>query len=327
MELVLPFVVILLSLVYGGLMGLYGRGWRNLPEWTLPNDFRPALPVTVIIPARNEAANIGPCLEAILLGTYPRELLEIIVVDDHSDDNTAQVVRGFGSRYAQVRLLALADFIHPGEKMDAYKKKALEVGIAHSRAAIIVTTDADCQPGLDWLALIASVFQTQLQVQLLTAPVVFHREKTFFQRFQALDFLGLMGITGAGIHYRFQRMGNGANLAYRKEVFSAVNGYAGNYGQASGDDMFLIQQVAARYPGGIFFLKNKAATVYTQAEPELRSFLQQRLRWGTKNAALPEWPIRLALGAVFLFCWSILLCLGALPFSPGVWPLLVFQLA
>ena len=327
MWLILMVLSVLLAFVYAGLMLMYGQGWRSLPAWTLPPDFLPAVRVTVIIPARNEAERIGPCLAAILAGTYPLDLLEIIVVDDHSEDGTAQVVRNFSRRYPLVLLLSLAECSTASEAQGAYKKKALEIAVAQAGGALIVTTDADCLAGPQWLTLLVSVFQTRPQVQLVTAPVNFHQEKTLFQRFQSLDLLGLMGITGAGIHYKFQRMGNGANLAYRKAVFAEVGGYTGNRRQASGDDMFLIQQVAARYPAGISFLKNMAATVYTEAEPDLRAFWQQRLRWGRKNAALPEWPIRLALGAVFLFCWSIILQVLALPLAPAGWPLLLFQLA
>lgn len=328
MLLAVTILSILFALAYGGLMLVYGRGWRALPDWVVPPDFVPNIAITVIIPARNEADQIGPCLEAILSGAYPLALLEILVVDDHSDDDTAQTVRHFTNRFAAVRLLALADFITTEEQGGAYKKKALEVAIAQASGEIIVTTDADCVCGPDWLQLIASVFERSPQpVQLLTAPVVFHRDVNLLQRFQTLDFLGLMGITGAGIHYGFQRMGNGANLAYRKKVFEQVHGFAGNENHASGDDMFLIQKVAATFPEGIFFLKNKAATVYTEAKPDWPSFLQQRLRWGTKNAALPEWPVRLALAAVFLFCWSIILHVIMLPFLPSLWPMLIFQLA
>ncbi len=326
MGLVFAITAILLALVYAGLMAVYGRGWRSLPDWNLPTGFLPATHVTVIIPARNEALYIQPCLESILAGTYPHELLEIIVVDDHSDDGTGLVVRTISERHPSVRLLNLADFLIPEEKTNAYKKKALEAGVLQATGELIVTTDADCLAGPQWLSLIVSVFQAREQVQLLTAPVGFHRETNLFQRFQSLDFLGRMGITGAGIHYRFQRMGNGANLAYRKKVFAEVQGYAGYTGQASGDDMFLIQQVADHYPEGIFFLKNKAAMVHTEAKPDLHSFLQQRLRWGTKNTALPEWPIRLALGAVFLFCWSILFHFLVRPFWPAACLLLMVQL-
>lgn len=328
MILTVTFFSILLALVYAGLMLVYGQGWRTLPEWTAPADFFPKMAITVIIPARNEDANIGSCLQDVLGGTYPPDLLEIIVVDDHSNDDTPQIVRDFTLRFPAVRLLQLADFITENEQNGAFKKKALEVAIARAKGEIMVTTDADCVFGPDWLRLIASVFELAPKpVQLVTAPVVFHRDKNLLQRFQTLDFLGLMGITGAGIHYKFQRMGNGANLAYRKQVFEEMNGFAGNENHASGDDMFLIQKVAAHYPEGIFFLKNKGATVFTEAKPDWPSFLQQRLRWGTKNAALPEWPVRLALASVFLFCWSIIFNVLALLFAPCLLPILIFQLA
>ncbi|MEO6758608.1 MAG: glycosyltransferase [Saprospiraceae bacterium] len=326
MALPLSFTVILLALAYAGLMVVYAQGWRGLPEWRLPPGFVAATRVTVIIPARNEAANIGACLNAILNGDYPLELLEIVVVDDHSDDATPEIVKALQSRFAQLRLVALADFINEADQTKAYKKQAIDQGIGQASGEIMVTTDADCLAGPQWISLIVAVFQAQPEVKIITAPVLFHREMTLFQRFQALDFLGLMGITGAGIYYRFQHMGNGANLAFRKTLFAELGGYAGNDHQASGDDMFLIQKVAARYPRGVFFLKNTAATVFTEAMPDLRSFLQQRLRWGTKNAALPEWPIRLALAAVFLFCWSIVINLLALPFIPMAWPLALFQI-
>ena len=299
-----------LATVYAAVLFFYLKGWRACPEWRIPEGFEPDIQVSVIIPARNEAANIGACLQAIAAGSYPPGLLEIIVVDDFSDDDTAETVLQWreGQNSPVVRLIRLSDLSPAG----AGKKKALETGIAAATGTLIVTTDADCVAPEDWLRWVVSRFHPvtpdgNSEVGLLIAPVAFHREQNLLQRFQSLDFLGLMGITGAGIQTGFQRMGNGANLAFPKAVFEEVGGYSGNENLASGDDMFLIRKIALRYPEGIFFLKNAAATVLTEARPDLRSFFQQRLRWGTKNAAFPEWPVRLVLLAVFLFCWSILI--------------------
>ncbi len=297
-------------------MLLYLRGWRALPEWQMPAGFEPGTFVSVIIPARNEGANMETCLRSIMRGTYPPDLLEIIVVDDFSEDDTAQKVRQLqGARNKPiVRLIRLSDM-----SSGTGKKAALTAGIAQARGSLIVTTDADCVAPKDWLRWVVSRFDPGPgssrwgwgdaeggEPGLLAAPVSFHREHTLFQCFQSLDFLGLMGITGAGIHYGFQRMGNGANLAFPAAVFEEVGGYAGSERLASGDDMFLIAKINRRHPGSVFFLKNAAATVLTEAKPDLRSFFRQRLRWSTKNAAFPEWPVRLVLLAVFLFCWSIL---------------------
>ncbi|MDO8366417.1 MAG: glycosyltransferase [Saprospiraceae bacterium] len=300
------------SITYGYLLIVYRRGWKALPTVRFQKDFDEKTSITVLIPARNEAGNMEACLRSVLGGSYPHNLLEVIVLDDFSEDKTAEIVQqlseslipkksGSGSSISCIRL---ADQLPPEARFQPNKKKAIQLGVARAKGEIIVTTDADCIVPKDWLRHIAYAFENA-PIKMVCGPVVFHHENNLLQRFQSLDFLGLMGITGAGYPLGWHQMANGANLAYRKEAFEAVNGYAGNEHLASGDDMFLVQKVAKRWPGSIAFLKNSDATVLTEAAPGLHSFWQQRLRWGTKNAALPNWPLRLSLLTVFLFCWSI----------------------
>jgi hypothetical protein len=124
------------------------------------------------------------------------------------------------------------------------------------------------------------------------------------------------------------RMGNGANLAYTRAAFEAVNGFAGVDQLASGDDLFLMHKIEQRYPGQVKFLKSLKATVYTMAMPDWRSFFQQRVRWGTKNAAYQEWRITVVLGLVFGLCWAIIVAALLSPFVPGFgWCLLILLLA
>ena len=307
-----------LTAAYAALLGAYYRGWKSLPVWQMPAGFRPRTRISVVVPARNEAANIGACLDSILRGDYPPGLLEIIVVDDFSTDDTAAIVGRLaanGQHGASLRLVRLAELLPADASFNAYKKIALETAVARASGELIVTTDADCLAAPGWLRLIASVYEARAP-KAIAAPVVFHREKNLLQRFQALDFLGMMGITGAGIRLGWQRLGNGANLAYPKAVFEALGGYGGN-APASGDDLFLLQKIARRWPQGVFFLKNADAAVRTEAPADWRAFVGQRLRWGTKNAALPEPGPKLALLAVLLFCWSILLNLALWPGRAG----------
>ena len=81
-----------LTVTYAVIMALYLYGWRRLPCWQIPPDFVPRTAVTVVVPARNEAQNIGACLQSVLGGSYPRHLLEILVVDDFSEDETGEIV-------------------------------------------------------------------------------------------------------------------------------------------------------------------------------------------------------------------------------------------
>ncbi|MCC6462838.1 MAG: glycosyltransferase [Saprospiraceae bacterium] len=316
-----------LALVYAGLLHRYVRAWRRLPTWELPPDFEPQTPVSVLIPARNEAATISACLEAWGRCAYPRHLLELLVIDDNSSDTTGDIAwKIAASSNLNIRVLRLSEAPSLEGHPPTGKKKALEWGVAQARGALIVSTDADAQPSPKGLLLLVSLFETQ-QPKAIAGPVQLREGHTLLQHFQALDFAGLMGITGAGIQLGWQHLGNGAHLAYPKAVFEAVGGFAGSEDRASGDDLFLLQNIARRWPDGIRFLKNAEATVLTDPCPDARSFFQQRLRWGTKNAALPERPVKLVLALVLLFCWSILLNAGLAIFYPPLAWLLAGQLA
>lgn len=301
-----------LALSYAYIITRALQSWRELPTWSVPQDFLPTTSISVVIPARNEARNITLCLHSVLQQNYPQILLEIVVIDDHSTDDTAALVANLQADFSNIRLLKLADFV-PDKPLNSYKKKAIAIGVAEAKNELIVTTDADCTAQPNWLQLIASLYQEK-QAKLIAAPVNFHRERNLLERFQSLDYAGTMVLTGAGIHGRTMRLSNGANLAYPKSVFAELAGFDGNDHLASGDDMFFAQKVANRYPDGVHFLKHPGATVFTEAKPTWRAFLQQRLRWATKSGAYREWQITLVLALVFFFCSNILLSFLLMPF-------------
>lgn len=313
----------MLALFYILLMGRYRFGFNRLLEWRAPAGHVLHTPVTVIVPARNEAAHIEACVQSILLNVYPHSLLQIIVVDDHSTDDTAHRVRAIGDD--RVRLLSLADYA-AGEGSQAFKKRAIEYGIQEGTGQLIFTTDADCLAHREWLATMVSYFEI-FRPRMMAGVVQFHQEQTAFERFQSLDFLGMIGIAAAGIELNLMRMCNGANLAYEKSVFWEVGGFEGVDSRASGDDMLLMHKVAAQYPDGVAFVKHPQAGTYTKGKPDLRSFYQQRLRWSTKSGSYAEPQVTFFLAMVWLFCISIGLTALLLPFFwASLWPLLLIQL-
>ncbi|MCO6491821.1 MAG: glycosyltransferase [Phaeodactylibacter sp.] len=284
--------------------------WNALPEWERPAGYHPRTFISVLIPARNEAPVIGQLLDSLRRQSYPKELFEVIVIDDHSSDDTAAFVEQHPM--LNLRLLHLAAHIDPAEKILSYKKKALALGLEHACGTLVVTTDADCVVPPHWLACHAAFHETT-DAWFVAAPVLFHREQNLLQRFQSLDFIGMMAVTGAGIQSRFLYMANGANLAFTKTLFQDIGGYMGNEQYASGDDIFLIQKAAARRPGKVAFLKSREAAVHSLPVPDWKSFVNQRLRWGTKNANYKDWRITAVLGLVFLLCWFILGMFLAVP--------------
>jgi cellulose synthase/poly-beta-1,6-N-acetylglucosamine synthase-like glycosyltransferase len=285
-------------------MVAYRMAWSRVPENPLPPNDTPTTTIAVIIAARDEAQHIQSCLDAIHQGTYPAHLREVWVIDDFSEDDT--VALASAHPLPNKRVLSLADYLPPEHRYCPNKKAAISLAVSRSNASIMVTTDADCIAPPDWLRRLVAPFDRDKNVMAVAGPVGFHREYNLLQRFQSLDFVGMMGITAAGLFHRWHTMGNGANLAYRKMAFDGVNGYVGD-GKASGDDMFLLQKITSRWPGSVVFVKDREAVVRTEAKPDWGSFWQQRLRWGTKNAALPEWRMRLSLLVVWVHCLLLLL--------------------
>jgi cellulose synthase/poly-beta-1,6-N-acetylglucosamine synthase-like glycosyltransferase len=303
MLLILTGFFLLCSLFYGGLLSRFLRDWRAIPQ---PGPVPPAhetalLPlVSVLVPARNEAANIGVLLTALRAQQYPASRTEIIVIDDHSEDRTAAIVQAF----SEVTLLRLQE-----DGIIAYKKKALEKGVAVASGELVLCTDADCIPGPHWVEQLVAGYQKS-RAAFIAAPVLLQYRENWLGYLQALDFMVLQGITGAGLRSGHLLMANGANLAYPKMIFNKVNGYAGTDHIASGDDFFLLHKIADHYPERIVYLKSKQAIVTTAAQETWSGFLQQRIRWASKSTHYKKGRLQAVLSLVW--CYNVVLLLLAL---------------
>jgi cellulose synthase/poly-beta-1,6-N-acetylglucosamine synthase-like glycosyltransferase len=257
----------------------------------LPNvDLKPSTKISVIIPARNEEDNIVSCLDSVCNQSYPKELFEVLVVDDFSTDRTAAIIESYAAQ--GVRLISLKDFVQDG--LNSYKKKAIEIAIAQSTGELIVTTDADCIVQQNWLRTIAAFYEEN-RPEFIAMPVgiclAANSENTqkkntpqgvFLQAFQALDFMTLQGITGASVYKKIHSMCNGANLAYTKKAFKEVSGFAGIDNIASGDDMLLMHKIYKAHPDKVLFLKSKDVIVQTEPVHSIKEFFNQRIRWASK---------------------------------------------
>ena len=293
---------LLLTGIYLLLIVYFIRGWaRIIPPGIYNSNFRTR--VTVLIAARNEEHIISATIDDILAQDYPKELTEIIIVDDHSSDKTAEIIR----RYEKQGVILLQ--MQEGQPLNSYKKKAIAMAIGHSTGELMVATDADCRMGVQWLSSVVSYFEANNLV-MISSPVTYFQEKSLFELMQTLEFAYLIGIGASFIGNQRASTCNGANLAYRKDVFYEVGGFAGIDNLASGDDELLLQKVALRYPGRIGFLKQREAIVYTHAKPNLRSFLNQRRRWASKSVHYKDGKIVALAVSIWLFNVSLLLNAG-----------------
>jgi cellulose synthase/poly-beta-1,6-N-acetylglucosamine synthase-like glycosyltransferase len=278
------------------------KGWAALkrPEKSAA---APVTKVTILVAARNEEARIRYTIDDILAQDYPKHLTEIIIVDDHSTDHTADIIRSYTDK--GVKLLQLNE----DKPLNSYKKKAIARAIAQSAGDLMVATDADCRMGSKWLSSIVSYFEASGFV-MISSPVAYFEERSLFEYMQTLEFAYLIGIGAAFIGNGKASTCNGANLAYRKDIFYEVGGFTGIDELASGDDELLLQKVAERYPNRIGFLKLRDAIVYTHAKHTLNEFLQQRRRWASKSTKYKDKKIVALAVGIWLFNVSLLVNAG-----------------
>ncbi len=252
-----------MGIAYVTMLLLIVLTWRKIPDQSeQPSDTA----ITVVIAARNEEATIGACLDSIIPQLRPQDA--IIVIDDHSDDATAQQV----SERSCVKLLQLQDHLQG-------KKAALRYAAQHVETDWITLTDADCQADPNWLSSIRSAAHPD--VDIVAGLIKFRGDNSLLQRFQALDMAGMMVLQGAGTVSGSLALANGANLSVRTSAFRAAQDHMVEQ-RASGDDVFMLQHIQSQ-GGRIAFLKSKQAIITTSAESTWSTFWQQRFRWASKS--------------------------------------------
>ncbi len=309
------FLLILISVAYFMIIGIINLGWFKLKTYK-PSGKEPKTRLSVIIPAKNEEENIADCLNDLIRQDYPKELFEIIIVDDGSTDNTYRIVSAFidsntgrGPNITLIRSEA-------GDKLIAGKKEAIRSGIKISSAEVILTSDADCRFNRKWISMIADYFENN-DIKLLTGGVNFRNTKTIFQKMQVLEFLSLI-VSGAGfIGLGFPILGNAANLSFRKEAFLEVEKYRIDYDHSSGDDIFLIHKIKKHYrASAIGFLKNRDAIVLTEPITTLRALFSQRMRWVSKSRKYKDPVITIVAWITFLFNFLLITGFAISAFYP-----------
>jgi cellulose synthase/poly-beta-1,6-N-acetylglucosamine synthase-like glycosyltransferase len=318
---VYAILVLVLTLLYVFLFLFYLVGWMLLPEFTKRNAAT-STKCSVIVAARNEDHHIGDLLKDLLAQNYPASHFDVFVVDDFSEDNMAGVVKSFAG--SNIHLLSLHEVVRDVSASASYKKKALEYGIACSAGELIITTDADCRMGAEWLETIVNYYEVN-RPAMIVAQVLFSKGKNFFERWQSLDFTGLMGITGASLYWNFPVLCNGANLAFTRQAFEEAGGYTGIDQVSSGDDLLLMHKISKQRKAAVQYLKSRDAVVYTYAQPTLSQFLAQRFRWTSKSRHYTDVKIKVNLLLVYLFNLALLVTFLLAWFHPFYLGLFLFS--
>ncbi len=236
-------------------------GERGIPEWP---------PVTIIVAARNEAAHLADLNSCLQCQSYPNDLLQIIIVDDCSEDATPNLLAEL-QRHSRLEALRLENV----PERYSSKKYALISGLAAAQHEIVLLTDADCRPGRNWVRLLVSCFQPDTVAVVGFSPVI--SPSPAINGLLLLDSLAVAAASLAGVGWHKPFLATGRNLAYRKSAFAAAGGFAGFAQQVSGDDDVLIQRLARHGPVE-FALPPESQVLSVGGPRSLRAWIEQKRR-------------------------------------------------
>jgi len=234
--------------------------------------------VSIIIAARNEEKNIPQLLTSLMNQTYPKELFEVIVVDDDSNDKTAEVVLQFKEKWNNIHLIKT----EKRQQVISPKKNALSQGINASSGDIICCTDADCVVGKFWIESMVSYFKqdTQMVCGFSRTRINDWNKAALSQKFEHYDFLVMMFAAAGAISSQKYFSCTGQNLAYKRKAFEDVGGFEKIKHLISGDDVNLMQ-LFRHQNFNIRFAFSPHSFVLTKPIEKLVQLLNQRSRWAS----------------------------------------------
>lgn len=267
----------------------------------------PKTSFTIIVPFRNEAENLPVLLESLSKLNYPIDLFEVILVDDASEEELS----------VQSGLMFSVQIIKNVRFSNSPKKDAISTAMQIVKTDWVITTDADCVVSENWLLSLDNYIQLH-PVEMISGAVSYDCKDSFLHHFQQLDMASLQGATIGSFGIKKGFMCNGANFAYTKSLFKKLNGFEGNNGIASGDDVFLLQKALSQFPEKVAYLKSTANIVVTKPVGDWKSLFYQRVRWASKTTSYQS-HFGKALGLIvffvnvgFILCLAMTL-LGMLP--------------
>ena len=279
------------------------------------NDLSPKTAFTIIVPFRNEAKNLPKLLQSFSQLNYPIHLIQIVMIDDFSKDDSVRVYNQWRMLHEAVDTTLLENMV----LSNSPKKDALTRAIPIAKHDWVITTDADCLVDKNWLLALDNYIQTN-HPEMVVGAVMYQTKNNWFHHFQQLDLMSLQGTTIGSFGIGKPFMCNGANFGYTKKFFTEIGGFGGINDIASGDDVLLLQKAIAVNKEKVHYLKNPDFIVQTKPENDLFKLFMQRVRWAGKTTGYSSGYAKLLAVVVLLMnlslvvgCW--LLVVGRLNFE------------
>ena len=252
--------------MYFRLFFLYRKSWEKIRSPLITNNLHF---VSVIVACRNEDKNILNLIYDLKNQNYDIDRFELIIVNDHSNDNTLSILNSEMLKCPNLKVINLNDSIYG-------KKNAIREAVKIARGEIVLCTDADCRVGDMWLLSMVSYF-SKMNCKFVSGPVVLNRNDSFFAKYQYLELISLISSSASAIIRGKATLCNGANLAFRKSDYLLIP--ENIFNDFSSDDVSLLHFFKNKYHNSIYFAKEKEAIVTTLLSYDLMDYFRQKMRW------------------------------------------------
>ena len=227
--------------------------------------------VTCIVAARNEQDNIQTCLQALLAQHYPGSRMQIIVVDDHSTDQTLQIAETTGRNKGRV-LVCQSQF----QPWRSRKKAALAHAIQFATGELLLLTDADCIPGPYWVKRMVERFTRNIGLVAGFSPQT--ARASLCNRILCIDSAAAAWVSAGTIGWQHGVTCTGRNLAVRRKALEDVGGYQAFPDTLSGDDDFLLHLVQKSNAWQTAYCLEPDSVVPAHGPENLLQFIRQKQR-------------------------------------------------
>ncbi|NLK49473.1 MAG: glycosyltransferase [Candidatus Cloacimonetes bacterium] len=234
--------------------------------------------VSVIVVGRNEAANLPTLLTSLVNQNYPKELYEVIVADDDSEDDTEGVVRSYSDLGVNVHYIK----VKGRENVVSPKKQAMEIAIKASIGELILTTDADCIVPLTWVSSMVEAFTDDISMVAGYSRTLLKDwdQASLLHKYEHFDFAATYLVLGGGYTLGKSWACIGQNLAYTRRAWEDVGGFDQIRHLISGDDVNLMQ-LLRRSGKRIIFNFDPRSFVHTYPVESWQQLSNQRARWAS----------------------------------------------
>ena len=227
---------------------------------------------TVLVAARNEEQNIARCIESLVVQDYPKELLEIIIIDDRSTDKTGDICREYAARYPFLKVL-----VAPESSELRGKTNAIDHGVSQATGEIILMTDADCEAPATWVRRTVENYGPDVGI---LGGMTLPKDRGVFSGMQSLDWAYLLGIASAGVNRRKPLSVIGNNLSFRKKAYQDVGGYRALKFSVT-EDYSLFRAIVDSGKWDYLFPVEHDRIVNTEPCGTWGDLVRQKHRWGT----------------------------------------------